>query len=187
MRTQPAPPPDDPAAGPPADPEAVARTICLRLLTARPRTRAELAKALRARRVPDDAATAVLDRLGEVGLVDDDAFAAAWVSSRHVGRGLGRRALAAELRSHGVAAPTVSAAIAGLDPEAEVETARRLVRRRLAALSTAPADVRLRRLLGLLARKGYPPDVATRVVREALADSAGDAQAAALDAMSEGR
>ncbi len=98
---------DQPAASrpgdePPADPESVARAICLRLLTGAARTRADLAEALRRRGVPEDAAESVLDRLCEVGLVDDEAFAHAWVASRQAGRGLARRALATELRRRGV-------------------------------------------------------------------------------------
>src|SRR5829696_959849 len=85
--------PEDPL----GDPESVARAICLRLLTGQPRTRSELAAALARRGVPGEAAAAVLGRFAEVGLIDDRAFAAAWVGSRHAGRGLAR-ALAAELR-----------------------------------------------------------------------------------------
>src|SRR5690348_9385137 len=88
------------------DPVEVARALCLRLLTVAPRTRAQLAAALARRGVPAEAADAVLGRLTDVGLVDDQAFAAAWVSSRHLGRGLGRRALSAELRVRGVAGET---------------------------------------------------------------------------------
>lgn len=179
------PQPDDP----PADPESVARAICLRLLTARPRTRAELAAALRRRHVPDDAAEFVLDRLVAVGLVDDDAFAAAWVSSRHAGRGLASRALAGELRSRGVSADTVASAVAALDPETERATARRLVDRRLPAGDSATTAVRVRRLVAMLGRKGYPPALAVSVVREALADAAAEetsAEMATLESMADG-
>ena len=82
--------PDDPERD---DPESVARLICLRLLTAAPRTHAELAAALRRRGVPEDAAQAVLSRFAEVKLIDDATFARAWVESRHHGRGLAGRAL----------------------------------------------------------------------------------------------
>src|SRR3954451_24455118 len=87
---------------PEADPESVARTIGLRMLDGQPRTRAELATAMAKRGVPQGAATAVLDRFTEVGLLDDAAFAHAWVESRHRGRGLARRALANELHRKGV-------------------------------------------------------------------------------------
>ena len=111
----------------------MARAICLRLLTLQPRTRAELAAALAKRGVPDDAATTVLSRFTEVGLIDDRAFAAAWVDSRHAGRGLSRRALASELRRRGVAGEIVGEAVALVDAEAEKRAARQLVDRRLAS------------------------------------------------------
>ena len=150
------------------DPEAVARLICLRQLTAAPRTRAQLAKTLRRRGVPDEAAEAVLGRFAEVGLIDDAMFANAWVESRHHGRGLGRRALAAELNRRGVDRDDIQAAVAKLSPETELSTARALVERRLASTASLPAQTRLRRLVGMLARKGYPAGLAYRVVREAL-------------------
>lgn len=170
----------------PADPASAARTICLRLLTARPRTRAELAKALQQRGIPDDCAEEVLTRFDEVGLIDDRAFAAAWVSSRHSGRGLARGALAGELRARGITPAIVSAAVEELDTDTELATARRLVARRLPALRGVPADTRLRRLVGMLARKGYPTGLAVRVVRDALAESIADDELAILDVLSQG-
>jgi regulatory protein len=150
------------------DPEAVARLICLRQLTAAPRTRSQLAETLRRRGIPDDAAEAVLGRFTEVGLIDDAMFAKAWVESRHYGRGLGRRALAAELNQRGVEREDIQQAVAKLSPETELSTARSLVERRLRATAGLPAQARLRRLVGMLARKGYPAGLSYRVVREAL-------------------
>ncbi len=164
-----------------ADPEAVARLICLRQLTAAPRTRAQLAETLRRRGVPDDAAAAVLGRFTEVGLIDDATFANAWVESRHHGRGLGRRALAAELSQRGVDRGDIDAAVAQLSQETELATARALVDRRLAGTASLPAQVRLRRLVGMLARKGYPAGLAYRVVRGALDQDRQSGAGEALD------
>jgi regulatory protein len=141
----------------------------------RPRTRAELATALRKGGISDDVAATVLDRYGEVGMIDDAAFARAWVSSRHQGRGLARRALATELRQRGVATETVGEALEELDGDTEAATARTLVERKLRT-ATGPPEAIFRRLVGMLARKGYPPGVAIRVVKDALA--AQSAQAA---------
>lgn len=163
------------------DPEAAARQICLRLLTAAPRTRAQLATALRRRGIPDDTAESVLGRFADVGLIDDALFARAWVESRHHGRGLARRALAAELRQRGVAADDVRDAVATLGPDEEVATARRLVDRKLAATRGQPPVTRTRRLVATLARKGYPAPLAFRVVREALDAEGIDASAVGLD------
>ncbi|HTU76945.1 MAG TPA: regulatory protein RecX [Trebonia sp.] len=152
----------------PEDPAALARQVCLRLLTLAPRTRAQLADALKKRDVPAEIAEEVLGRFTDVGLIDDAAFARAWVESRHYGRGLSGRALSAELRRRGVDDDQIRAAIDELGPDAEVETARLLVAKRLAATRGLPPQARTRRLAGLLARKGYPPGLAFRVIREAL-------------------
>ena len=150
------------------DPEARARQVCLRLLTLAPRTRAQLADALRKRGIPDTVAAGVLDRYADVGLIDDASFARAWVESRHYSRGLAGRALAAELKQRGVDSGEIRDAMEELGPDAEVATARKLVAQRLTGTRGQPAQARTRRLAGMLARKGYPPGLAFRVIREAL-------------------
>jgi regulatory protein len=159
--------PEDPL----GDPESAARAICLRLLTVQARSRSELAAALARRGVPADAAERVLGRFAEVGLIDDRAFAEAWVDSRHVGRGLGRRALAAELRRRGIDDLTAADAVATLDPGTEEATARALVRRRLGAGADLAPAVRARRTVAMLARRGYSAELALRLVREELVDA----------------
>lgn len=167
----------EPALDPDTDPEAVARDICLRLLTDRARTRVELAQALRRRGVPDEVSDRVLGRFDEVGLIDDRAFAGQWVRSRHQFRGLGRQAIAVELRRKGVDRETADEALAEVDPESERLRAFELVRRRLRTMPAAGPDDRVkagRRLLGMLARKGYPAGLAYEVVRTALAEHGAD-------------
>jgi len=163
---------------PDADPVEAAREICLRLLTERSRTRQELAQALQRRGVPDDAAHTVLERFDEVGLIDDAAFAGQWVRSRHNQRGLARRAIAQELRRKGVSDEDAGQALAEVDTESEERRARELVDRRLRSMAVGTADQRMaagRRLVGMLARKGYGPGVAYRVVKEALAERGAEA------------
>ncbi|MBA5220951.1 recombination regulator RecX [Streptomyces griseoaurantiacus] len=160
----------------PGDPVERARAICLRLLTGTPRTRKQLADALRKREIPDDVAQGVLDRFAEVGLIDDGAFADAWVESRHHGRGLARRALARELRTKGVDPTLIDEAVGQLDAEQEEETARELVARKLRATRGLDREKRLRRLAGMLARKGYPEGMALRVVRRALEEEGEDTE-----------
>jgi regulatory protein len=163
------------------DQEAAARQVCLRLLTVAPRTRAQLAAALSRRGVPDEAAEAVLGRFAEVGLIDDAMFASAWVESRHYSRGLSGRALGAELRSRGVSADDIQAAVGALAPDQEIATARGLVASRLATTRGQPTAARVRRMIGTLARKGYPPALAYRLVREALEQEGADLAAAGLE------
>ncbi|UZI28297.1 recombination regulator RecX [Streptomyces sp. VB1] len=162
--------------GEPRDPVEQARNICLRLLTGTPRTRKQLADALRKREIPDEAAEEVLARFEDVGLIDDAAFAGAWVESRHHGRGLARRALVRELRTKGVDSTVIDEAVGRLDPDQEEETARELVARKLRSTRGLDRDKRLRRLAGMLARKGYGEGMALRVVRQALEEEGEDTE-----------
>ncbi|MDP9181154.1 MAG: recombination regulator RecX [Actinomycetota bacterium] len=150
------------------DPAEQARTICLRLLEAGPRTAHELAQRLRAKGIPDEVAAAVLERFADVGIVDDALFARMWVDSRHRSRGLSVRALSQELRRKGIDDGLVRDAVSELDPDEEVATARALVRRKLGASRGLTTDARVRRLAGMLARKGYPAGLSFRVVKEEL-------------------
>jgi regulatory protein len=154
-----------------ADPAAVARAIALRQLTAGPRTRAQLAAAMRRRGVPDDVAESVLDRFEDVALVDDQEFARQWVTTRHTGRGLARRALSYELRQRGVADDLVRGAVDELTPDDELAAARELVRRKARSMRTDDPSRRTRRLAGMLARKGYSGALAMQAIREELGDT----------------
>jgi regulatory protein len=168
--------PDDPESlGPPGDPEEVARLVCLRLLDRRAYTRTELETALRRKGVPDDAAERVLDRFSELRLVDDAALATGYALAQHRDRGLAGRAVALKLRQRGVADDTVRAAVGPIDRDSEAAAARGLVERRLRSLAGLDPVVQARRLVGLLARKGYAPGLAHDVVRAALRAAADDA------------
>jgi regulatory protein len=164
-------PPDPVQEGPDADQEAVARKILLDQLTGQARSRSELAAKLAAKNVPADIASRLLDRFEEVGLVDDAAFARAWVSSRGPGKGLARRALAEELRRKGVPDDVAREALDEIDPADEEATARSLVRKKLRSMHGLDGDKATRRLVGLLARKGYPPGLAFSVVKDELASA----------------
>ncbi|MFJ8442221.1 regulatory protein RecX [Kitasatospora griseola] len=156
------------AAAEEGDPADRARDICLRLLTGAAKSRKQLADALRRKEIPDEVADQVLSRLEEVGLIDDAAFAEAWVESRHAVRGLSRRALAQELRTKGVTGETAERALLQVDADDETDAARALVERKLRSTAGLDRDVRMRRLVGVLARRGYSEGLAFRVVREAL-------------------
>ena len=151
-----------------ADAESVARTIALRRLTMRAHTRHELDKALQAKNVPQSVKEAVLDRMQEVGLVDDATFAVDWVASRQQRRHLSRRALKRELEVKGVERGDIDRALEYVDRDAEVASARELVERKRAAMSALARDVQQRRLAGLLSRRGFDSAVITRVLSDVL-------------------
>ena len=152
------------------DQESVARSIALRLLTASSRSRAQLAEALARKDVPDDVAERVLDRFTEVGLIDDAEYARTLVRTRHSERGLSRRAIAVELRRRGIDDELAGDALEQVDSADEEVAARALVRKKLASTSGLDALTRSRRTFAALARKGYPPGLVARLVREELAE-----------------
>ncbi|OBK41861.1 recombination regulator RecX [Mycobacterium kubicae] len=150
--------------------EEQARALCLRLLTARSRTRAELSGHLAKRGYPDDVSNRVLDRLAAVGLIDDVDFAQQWVSSRRAKAGKSKRALAAELHTKGVDNDVITAVLDGIDAGAERERAEELIRTKLRRETLGEDDTRVtRRLVALLARRGYSQSVACEVVFAELA------------------
>lgn len=175
----PPPAPDEDEAS--SDPESVARAIVLRALTQRSRTRSELAALLRRRGVPDDAARAVLDRFTEVGLVDDASLARGFADAAHRERGLSGRAVATKLRQRGIAEPVVQETVARIDPASERSAAFALAERKARSLRGLDPLVQTRRLVSLLARRGYSPGLSYAVAREvvgSLGSAAGPANAA---------
>ena len=149
--------------------EEQARALCLRLLTARARTRAELAGQLKKRGYPDEVSAKVLDRLAEVGLVDDADFAERWVQWRRPNAGKGKRALAAELRTKGLDDDAIAVALDGLDASAEHDRAVKLVRTRLRRENLDGDHAKVaRRLAGMLARRGYSETICFDVVKTEL-------------------
>ncbi len=142
----------------------------LRQLTMGARTRVQLRQAMARKDIPEEVANAVLDRFEEVDLVDDEEFARQWVQSRHLGRGLAPRALAYELRQRGVAEQTLKDAVDAVSPDDELAAARELVRRKATTMGSDDPQRRVRRLAGMLARKGYGGGVAMQAIRLELAE-----------------
>ena len=172
--------PADLAFDPHADPESVARTILLRRLDAAPRTRKELADDLRKRDVPEDIAERVLDRFVEVGLIDDAAYAHAWVASRQRTRGIARPVLRQELRRKGIDDELIATVLAEVDPDEEAERARGLVARKLPSLARFDRPTQQRRLVSMLVRRGYSQGLAYGIVRDQLALDEADEQGLSL-------
>ena len=152
--------------------EHQARDAVYRLLAVRARSRAELRQTLSGKGFDEDLVEATLEKFANAGLVDDAAFAQAWVRERHEQQGLGRQALDAELRRKGVDGHIIADALSYVDESSEVERARELVRRKDRGMSGVDATKRMRRLVATLARKGYSEGLAFRIVREELERSA---------------
>jgi regulatory protein len=153
--------------------EGQAHALCLRLLTARSRTRAELTGQLQKRGYPDEVIATVLERLAGVGLVDDAEFADQWVRSRER-TGKGNRALAAQLKTKGIADDVIASTLGGFDTDSERARAERFVEQKLRRETLGDNDNAneakvARRLVGMLARRGYSQSLAISVVTEGLA------------------
>jgi regulatory protein len=153
------------------DPRDVARQIVLRQLAMAPRSRAELQQKLAQRGCTPEVAGAVLDRMTQVGLVDDEAYAHMLVRTQQAGRGLARRALARELHTKGIDGDLADEALSSISDEDERDRARALVDKKLRAMHGLGIEVQTRRLAGMLARKGYTSNLTYTVIREAIADA----------------
>lgn len=150
------------------DPESAARAIVLRQLTGSAKSRRQLADKLAERGIPADVAGHVLDRFEELQLIDDAAFAEAWVRSRTRTRGLARSAVRRELREKGIADELADAALEQLGDDDELRMARELVEKKARTMPPGlDRDKAVRRLVSMLGRKGYGPSTAFRVVNEA--------------------
>jgi regulatory protein len=156
-----------PPAEPLADPEAC-REAALKLLERMRRTRAELAKRLRAKGHEGAVVEGVLDRLAAVGLVDDIEYARAFLVERWGRRAAGWTRLRLELRKRGVRDDDIAAARERFEAESggadEAATARRVAEQAAGRMRGLEPRVRQRRLYGLLARRGFAPDT----IRQAL-------------------
>ncbi|SEQ12576.1 regulatory protein [Arthrobacter sp. OV608] len=177
---------DGPDAGSPVaedaepDPFSVARNIVYRQLTASAKSRLQLARKLAERNIPEHVAEEVLDKFEEARLINDADFAEMWVRNRSQTRKLAKGALRRELSEKGVDQETAAAALEQISDADEEAAARSLVERKLRPgtdlADPAERDKTTRRLASMLARKGYQPSQAFRIVSEVLD------QAAASDA-----
>jgi len=140
----------------------------LGLLAVRQRSRRELERRLVQSGFEAEAVGAELERLQQVGLIDDEAFARAVVESRVGRRGESRRAVAGRLALAGVDRTLAGEVLdeTGIDEQAVAD---QLAVTRSSRLSGVEPQVAFQRLAGFLARRGYAPEVARRAARRALA------------------
>ncbi len=154
--------------------EAAVRDKCLSLLSQQPRTRAELERKLVQLETPADVIAHVLDRFSDVKLIDDAAFAAAYVRTGVGVRRRGTRSLRSELRMRGVSDEDIESATCEVDKDTERATALALAERRAASFARLAPEVRRRRLMGLLMRRGFSSAVVSSVLAEVLGSFSAD-------------
>jgi regulatory protein len=156
-----------------------------RFLEQRSRSIDEVRRHLNAARYPAELVDAAVGRLVDLGMLDDRAFAQAWVESRDRARPRGTLALRRELALKGIDRETVAAvltdrveAAANADDDADSAgrgadqlAAERLLRRsRSALLRVVDARVRRQRAYALLARNGFDPEVCREVSARLVAE-----------------
>ena len=147
-----------------------AKQVLLRRLSNAPRTRKELAKDLKDKDISDEVANVALDRFEEVGLINDQALALNYVSSQHERKGLGKNALRQQLRAKGVSDDVALEAISQISDDQEFQAAFALACKKIRSLQKDDAKTQLRKIVGVLARKGYSSNLAFRVAKEVITD-----------------
>jgi len=137
----------------------------LRYLSFRNRSVKELEIFLLGKDYNHEIVSRTLTRLEEVGLLDDRAFAKAWVEFRVKSKGMGERLLERELHQKGIKKEIIRGAVEGLGDEGE--RALSLALARVERLKGLDKETAKRRLAGFLQRKGYAGEVVYDVVRKA--------------------
>jgi regulatory protein len=144
-----------------------ARNAAYRLLTYRPRSRAELEAKLRDKEFDDAIIGAVLAELARFGYVNDLQFAREWTRSRIRLQGFGRRRIGQELKNKGIGREIIGEVFAEVfSEETEIETAKRVVERRVNTMKSLDRETRKRRLAGFLERKGFNFEIIRTVLRD---------------------
>ncbi len=146
-----------------ADKMEQARLRALDLIAYRPRSVREVQRRLKRAGADDAAIAAVVERLKEAGLLDDDAFSRAWVDSRMRVSPRSKRMIAWELRQKGVSSADIEAALEEVDEE---DAAYRAAMQRLPKLRGLVPLERKRKLYDYLARKGFDYETIERAMQQ---------------------
>ncbi|MGV0326097.1 regulatory protein RecX [Corynebacterium confusum] len=158
------------------------RERALRLLDQRSRSRHELAQRLEKLEFDPAVVADVLDDLSRVGLVDDATFAREWVRQRHQARGKSARVLDQELQRKGVGAEERQVALEQIDAADERAMAWSLAQKKARGVKAVPADRHerdkaLRRIVGVLARRGFRESDSLVLAKKALAEREAELEA----------
>lgn len=155
------------------DPYTRAKTIVYNQLAYSAKTRGQLRKKLQAEGFEAELIEPLLDKFEAAKLIDDAEYAQSFVAQKSRTKKLSRAALRRELAERGVRGEEAESALAQRTDEQEREDAAELVRKKLRPgmdlSDRAEKDKVTRRLLGMLARRGYSSSVSMSVIREELA------------------
>lgn len=142
-------------------------------LTRRGMSQREVERSLRARELDDDTVASELDRLEGVGLIDDMALAQNLVGTLQERKGLGRSAIAAELRRRLLAPAAIEYALDLIEMSDELCRAREIAVKRATQLRSYDRETAVRRLSAFLMRRGYSGSTVRAAVEHALPSTPG--------------
>ena len=152
------------------DQNQIAKQVLLRRLSNAPRTRKELAQDLKKKKIEEDIAQIALDRFEELGLINDQTFSENYVSTTHERRKLGKKALKQQLRSKGVSEEIANQAISQISEDDEFKAALALALKKIRSIQQDDPQSQIRKIVGLLARKGYSSTLSFQVAKEVVND-----------------
>jgi len=152
------------------DQNQIAKQVLLRRLSNAPRTRKELAQDLKKKKIEEDIAQLALDRFEELGLINDQTFSDNFVSNTHQRRKLGKKALKQQLRSKGVSEEIANQAVSQISETDEFQAALALALKKMRSIQHDDPQSQIRKIVGLLARKGYSAGLSFQVAKEVIND-----------------
>jgi len=152
------------------DQNQIAKQVLLRRLSNAPRTRKELAQDLKKKNIEEDVAQVALDRFEELGLINDQTFSDNFVSNTHQRRKLGKKALKQQLRSKGVSEEIANQAVSQISETDEFQAALALALKKMRSIQHDDPQSQIRKIVGLLARKGYSAGLSFQVAKEVIND-----------------
>jgi regulatory protein len=152
------------------DQNQIAKQVLLRRLSNAPRTRKELAQDLKKKKIEEDIAKQALDRFEELGLINDQTYSENFVANTHERRKLGKKALKQQLRSKGVSEETANQAVLQISDEDEFKSALALALKKIRSIQKDDPQTQIRKIVSLLARKGYSSSLSFQVAKEVIND-----------------
>lgn len=117
--------------------------------------------------IPEPVIDSALERFTEAGLIDDFKFAETFAASKRSSRGLSTSSLRRELAGKGISNAIIDQVLAEYTQEDDLNTAARLAEKRIRSMQHLERDVRQRRLLGFLGRKGFSSSICFAAIRSA--------------------
>lgn len=140
----------------------------LRFASLRPRSEKEIKLWFKRKNIDSSLGTEVFNKLKNIGLVDDGAFAKWWVGQRREFRPRSKIALISELKQKGIAREIIDEVLEGVDTSSELEFAKRVALKKLRVLSGLPFDKKKKKLFGFLGRRGFSWETANKTIDELL-------------------